>query len=389
MNFALTDEQRMLADTLARFVAEQYPFAARERIASSPEGFDRNMWRRFGELGAIGALFAPEHGGFGGTGDDITVVFEHLGRGLVVEPFVGALVAGHAIALAGTDAQKASLQPLIEGETVATFAHGEPDSRYEWARVATTAERTANGWRLNGTKAVVHAGEAADHVLVSARTSGAIDNEHGISLFWVPRETPGLAWRGYPLIDGGRGAELFLRDAALPAHALIGTQDEGFATLEAALGRGVLALSAQGLGAMETAFAATLEYLRTRRQFGVPIGSFQALQHRMADLAIDLEQSRSAVINAAAALDAPRLARERALSAAKYTIGQIASRLSREAVQLHGGIGMTWELPLAHYAKRLVMIDHELGDEDHHLARYIALGRASRGETDANAATTR
>lgn len=385
MNFELTDEQRMLADTLSRFVAEQYAFATRERIAASPEGFDRAMWRRFGELGAIGALFAPEHGGFGGTGDDIAVVFEHLGRGLVLEPFLGALVCGHAIALAGNDAQRAWLERLIEGEAVAAFAHGEPDSRYALARVATTATRAADGWRLNGTKAVVLFGEAADGVLVSARTSGADDSESGISLFWVPRGTPGLTWRGYPLIDGGRGAELFLRDACVPADALVGTQDMGFATLEAALGRGVLALSAQGLGAMETAFGATLEYLRTRRQFGVPIGSFQALQHRMADLAIDLEQSRSAVINASAGLEGPRVARERALSAAKYTVGKIGTRLSREAVQLHGGIGMTWELPLAHYAKRLVMIDHQLGDEDHHLARYIALGRTPVQGIDAHA----
>lgn len=372
MNFELTDEQRMLADTLARFVSEQYGFATRQRNAIAPEGFDRAMWRRFGELGAIGALFAPEHGGFGGSGDDVAVVFEQLGRGLVVEPFVGALVAGHAIASEGNAAQRAWLARLIEGQAIAAFAHGEPDSRYELARVATSASRTRDGWRLNGAKAVVLCGDAADGFVVSARTSGDIDAEHGVSLFWVPRSTPGLAVRGYPLIDGGRGAELVLRDAVLPADALLGSPDDGFALLEAALGRGVLALCAEALGAMETAFAATLEYLRTRRQFGVPIGSFQALQHRMADLAIDLEQTRSAIINAAAALDAPRLARERALSAAKYTVGQVGTRLSREAVQLHGGIGMTWELPLAHYAKRLVMIDHQLGDEDHHLQRYIA-----------------
>jgi alkylation response protein AidB-like acyl-CoA dehydrogenase len=376
MHFAPTDEQRMLTDTLTRFVAEQYGFPTRERIARSPEGFDRTMWRRFGQLGAIGALFAPEHGGFGGTGDDIAVVFEQLGRGLVVEPFLGALMAGRAIAQAGTAEQRAWLARLIDGEAVAAFAHGEPDARYELARIATTAARTNDGWRLNGTKAVVLFGEAADAFVVSARTSEAVDSERGISLFWVPRDTPGLVLRGYPLIDGGRGAELFLRDATLPPSALLGRPDDAFHTLETALGFGVLALSAEALGAMETAFAATLDYLRTRRQFGVPIGSFQALQHRMADLAIDLEQTRSAVINAAAALEAPRVERERALSAAKYTVGLMGSRLSREAVQLHGGIGMTWELPLAHYAKRLVMIDHQLGDEDHHLARYIGFGAA-------------
>lgn len=376
MNFELTEEQRMLADTLARFVAEQYPFPTRERIARLPEGFDRGMWRRFGELGAIGALFTPEQGGFGGRGDDIVVVFEHLGRALVVEPFLGALVAGHAIGIAGDAQRRTWLARLIDGEAILTFAHGEPDSRYELARVTTRAERTNSGWRLNGAKAVVLCGEAADGFVVSARTSGDVDTGHGISLFWVPRGTPGLTLRGYALIDGGRGADLTFSDLDLPADALIGEADNGFATLEAALGYGVLALSAEALGAMEQAFGATLEYLRTRRQFGVPIGSFQALQHRMADLAIDIEQTRSAVINAAAALDGPRLARERALSAAKYTVGQVGARLSREAVQLHGGIGMTWELPLSHYAKRLVMIDHQLGDEDHHLARYSELGRA-------------
>ncbi|CAB3651920.1 acyl-CoA dehydrogenase family protein [Trinickia soli] len=374
MNFELTEEQRMLADTLARFVAAQYGFPTRERIARSPEGFDRGMWRRFGELGAIGALFAPEHGGFGGAGDDIAVVFEQLGRALVVEPFLGALMAGSAIARVGNAQQRAWLARLIDGEAVLAFAHGEPDSRYEPARVATEAERANGGWRLNGAKAVVLCGEAADGFVVSARTSAAVDAEQGISLFWVPRDVPGMTLRGYALIDGGRGAELALRDVALPADALLGEADDGFATLEAALGCGLLALSAQALGAMEQAFGATLDYLRTRRQFGVPIGSFQALQHRMADLAIDIEQARSAVINAAAALAGPRRARERALSAAKYTVGQVGSKLAREAVQLHGGIGMTWELPLAHYAKRLVMIDHQLGDEDHHLARYIGFG---------------
>ena len=179
------------------------------------------------------------------------------------------------------------------------------------------------------------------------------------------------------MLDGGRGAELVLNNATLPSDALLGPIDGGFPLLEDALGCGLLALSAEALGAMETAFAATLEYLRTRRQFGVSIGSFQALQHRMAELAIDIEQARSSVINAAAALNGPRLPRERALSAAKYTVGHVGSHLSREAVQLHGGIGMTWELPLAHYAKRLVMIDHQFGDEDYHLMRYVALGGAS------------
>jgi alkylation response protein AidB-like acyl-CoA dehydrogenase len=221
---------------------------------------------------------------------------------------------------------------------------------------------------------VVHA-EAADVFLVSARTSGATDDTDGISLFLIPADTAGLQLQGSDTIDGGRVADLLLQDAALSADALLGSVGDGAALLERILGRGVLALCAEALGAMEVAKEATLDYLRTRKQFGLPIGSFQALQHRMADLLLEVEQARSAVINAAAALDADRLTRERALSAAKFSIGRIGTLVAEDSIQLHGGLGMTGELPLSHYAKRLVMIDHQLGDEDHHLQRYIALGR--------------
>jgi alkylation response protein AidB-like acyl-CoA dehydrogenase len=234
---------------------------------------------------------------------------------------------------------------------------------------------------LTGAKAVVQQGAQADLLLVSARTSGAEDAEDGISLFLVARETPGVSVRGYRKIDGGRAAEVTFENVALDKSALLGhvgndtNNDNGFATLEHAIGYGLLALCAEAVGAMDVAREYTLDYLRTRKQFGVPIGSFQALQHRMADVLLEIEQARSAVINAAAALGAPRKVRERALSAAKYSIGRIGALVAEECIQLHGGIGMTWELPLAHYAKRLVMIDHQLGDEDHHLERYIALGR--------------
>jgi len=229
---------------------------------------------------------------------------------------------------------------------------------------------------LNGAKAVVQQGQRAGLLLVSARTSGKADDAQGISLFLVPGGAEGLALRGYTKIDGGRAAEVTLENVQVGADALLGTEGAGAAVLEHATGWGLLALAAESLGAMEVAKRDTLEYLRTRKQFGVPIGSFQALQHRMADLLIEVEQARSAVINAAAAIDGDdRIARERALSAAKFSVGKIGTRVAEEAIQLHGGIGMTWELPLAHYAKRLVMIDHQLGDEDFHLERYIALGR--------------
>ena len=376
MNFEHTQERRMLADSLNRFVAEQYSFEKRDRIAASAHGFSTAIWQQFAELGVIGALFREADGGFGGAGFDIAVVFEALGRGLVVEPLLGsAVLAGEAIATAGNAAQKAVVDELIAGSTIAALAHDEPDSYYELARVQSRAERSAAGWVLSGAKAVVSQGEQSDLFVVSARTAGAVDDEAGISLFLVPAKTPGLVVRGYPAIDGGRAAELTFNEMTLGADALLGVEGQGYATLERAMGRGVLALCAEALGAMEAARAATLEYLRTRKQFGVFIGSFQALQHRMADLLLEIEQARSAVINAAAVLDADRLARERALSAAKFSIGRIGALVAEESIQLHGGIGMTWELPLAHYAKRLVMIDHQLGDEDHHLQRYIALGK--------------
>ncbi|TCW82329.1 pimeloyl-CoA dehydrogenase small subunit [Burkholderia sp. SRS-46] len=375
MDFRHTEDRRMLADTLNRFIGEQYAFPVRDRIAQSAQGFDRTMWERFAELGAIGALFDEADGGFGGAGFDIAVVFECLGRGLVVEPFLGALLAGRALALAGGDAQRERLAALIAGSASAAFAHDEPGSHYELTTVRTRAEQAGDGWVLSGAKGVVDQGAQAAFFVVSARTAGHDDDAHGIGLFVVPADAPGVSLRDYRKIDGGRAAEVRFERVALPADAALGDPHDGAALLERVLGYGLLALSAEALGAMDVAKAHTLEYLRTRKQFGMPIGSFQALQHRMADLLLEVEQARSAVINAAAQLDAPRAVRERALAAAKTSIGRIGTLVAEESIQLHGGIGMTWELPLSHYAKRLVMIDHQLGDEDHHLARYIALSK--------------
>jgi alkylation response protein AidB-like acyl-CoA dehydrogenase len=377
MNFQHTEDRRMLADTLNRFITEQYGFATRDRIAGSPEGFSPERWNRFAELGIIGALFDEAHGGFGGDGFDIAVVFESLGRGLVVEPFLDTLIVGQVIARDGNEAQKALLAELIDGSRRVALAHGEPDSHYELSRVTARARRNGNTWQLNGAKAVVQQGESASLLLVSARTEGADDAQAGITLFLVPRDAAGVSVRGYRKIDGGRAAEVTFDNVALADDTLLGVAGEGFATLEYAISCGVLALCSEAVGAMDVTKDHTLEYLRTRKQFGVPIGSFQALQHRMADLLLEIEQARSAVINAAAALGAERTVRERAVSAAKYSIGRIGAMVAEECIQLHGGIGMTWELPLAHYAKRLVMIDHQLGDEDHHLERYIALGTPS------------
>ncbi|MEW6022737.1 MAG: acyl-CoA dehydrogenase family protein [Pseudomonadota bacterium] len=377
MNFEHTEERRMLADSLNRFIAEQYGIETRNRTAATEQGYSTEMWEKFAELGVIGALLREEDGGFGGGGFDIAVVFEALGRGLVLEPVLGsAVLAAEAISFAGNAEQKAVLEEIAAGATIATFAHDEPNTHYELARVQTTARREGDAWVLDGVKAVVQAAEQANVFVVSARTSGEVGSEDGISLFLVPQGAPGVTIRGTPTMDGGRVADVTFANVQLSEAALLGEGGKGYATLERAVGRGILALCAEAVGAMEAAKEATLDYLRTRKQFGVPIGSFQALQHRMADLLLEIEQARSTVINAAAALDADRITRERALSAAKMSIGRIGTLVAEECIQLHGGIGMTWELPMAHFAKRLVLIDHQLGDEDHHLERYIALGRA-------------
>ena len=376
MNFTHTEDRRMLADALDRYVAEQYSIDTRHQISQSAQGYSPVQWAKFAELGVIGALFTEAQGGFGGDGFDIAVVFESLGRGLVVEPFLAsAVLAGSALAHAGNDAQQALLAGLIDGSHIATLAHEEAGGHYALHRVSTRAVRDGDHYVIDGAKAVVALGDQAQTVVVSARSSGEVDSDEGISLFVVPADTAGVSLRAYPNIDGTRAAEITFRHVHVPASALLGAEGQGLATLEHAVGRGILALCAESLGAMEVANKQTIEYLQTRKQFGKAIGSFQALQHRMADVLLEIEQARSAVINAAAALQADRTTRERALSAAKYSIGRIGTLVAEECIQLHGGIGMTWELPMPHYAKRLVMIDHQLGDEDHHLARFIALGQ--------------
>ena len=303
MNFQHTEDRRMLADSLNRYLSEKNSIERRHQSAEGTLGYSTSLYAGLAELGAIGALFPEEAGGFGGTGFDVSLVFECLGRNLAVEPMLGALVVGQALIAAGTDAQRAQLETIVAGSTVAALAHDEPGSHYELSHVAMTATQTATGWVLNGAKAVVPMGDSADLLLVSARTAGQPMDADGISLFLVPGDAAGLTRRGNGRIDGGRTAELTFANVTVGADALLGTEGQGLAVLERISGYALLALAAESLGAMDVAKDQTLEYLRTRKQFGVPIGSFQALQHRMADLLLEVEQARSAVINAAAAVD--------------------------------------------------------------------------------------
>ena len=363
MDFQHTEDRQMLADTLRRFLADRAPIEARNKAAYGDTGYGPDVWSGLAELGVIGALFPEEVGGFGGAGHDIAVVFEEIGRALAVEPFLGALTVGHALAAAG---KPDAIEGIIAGTSIVALAHVEPQEIDDGAPLATQATKGGDGWTIDGAKAVVAQAEAADLLLVSAQTDA------GAALFLVPRDADGVAIHGYANVDGGRSGEVRLTNVRVPADALVA--DDGTAALAAAEAAALLALSAEALGAMEVVKVATIDYLRTRKQFGVPIGKFQALQHRIATVLLEIEQARSSVINAADAFgrpDAPR-----ALSAAKYTAGATGQLVAEEAIQLHGGIGMTWELPLSHYAKRLTMIDQQYGDQDQHLQRYIALGKA-------------
>jgi alkylation response protein AidB-like acyl-CoA dehydrogenase len=364
MDFHHTEDRQMLGDTLRRFLAEKAPIEARNKAAYGDTGYSPETWAGLAELGVIGALFGEDVGGFGGTGFDIMVVFEEIGRALAVEPFLGSLMVGHALAAAG---KADAIEGIVAGTTIAAFAHAEPQDRADTDPLATRATRDGDGWTITGAKSVVAQAEAATVLLVSAQTDA------GPSLFLVPADAEGVAIRGYLNVDGGRSGEVALTDVRVGADALVAT--DAAAPLAAAESAGLLALSAEALGVMEVTKTATIDYLQTRKQFGVPIGKFQALQHRIATVLLEIEQARSAVINAADALGGEDAAR--VLSAAKYTIGATGQLVAEEAIQLHGGIGMTWELPLSHYAKRLTMIDSQLGDQDQHLQRYIALGKAA------------
>ena len=371
MHFTLSEERRILADTAARFVRERYPLETRHANARREEGFDPRSWAEFAELGLIGALLPAAAGGYGGLGEDIALVFETLGQGLVVEPFLASgVLAATPLFLAGSSSQKALLEDVIASRLLLALAHGEPESRYGISEVRTTAVQDKGIWRLNGQKAVVLNGDTAQHLVVSARVHGKASSEDGLGLFLVDANSEGLERRGYGTVEGGRAAEITFRQT--PGEA-VGQPGKAFPLLEATIGRGVLALAAEALGIMEVCKATTLDYLKTRQQFGRPLGAFQALQHRMVDVLLEIEQVRSAVMLAAGTLEADRVTRERNLSAAKNLVGRAGRLVAEESIQLHGGIAMTWEYSVAHYAKRLIMIDHLLGDSDHHLDRFLRL----------------
>ncbi len=368
MNFDLTEERQMLSDTLRRYLADKYDTKTRNEILTSEAGFSAEIWSQMADLGVIGALFTEDLGGFGGGGFDIAVVFEELGRAGVVEPFLDcAVLAGGLIDDLANAEQMEMVSGLIWGQVQLAFAHGEPQSRYDIADVQTQVATAGDEVALTGRKAVVVNAEAADQLVVSAKEGD------GVSLFLVNPMANGVTVQGYPLISGGRAAEVTLENA--PATRL-GAAGAALPVIETMMARATVAQMAECLGAMSTAVDLTQDYLITRQQFGRPLATFQALQHRLADMLTELELARSALINAAGHLEADPMERDRQISAAKSLFGRVGRLIAEESIQMHGGIAMTQEYELAHIAKRIVMADHRFGDEDWHLERFIALSAA-------------
>ncbi|MCJ1879089.1 acyl-CoA dehydrogenase [Pseudomonas nitroreducens] len=372
MDFKLSEEQQMLQDTAARLVRDAYPFDKREGFSQSERGYSVEFWRQLGELGLTSVSLPESHGGFGGGVESMLVLTE-LGRGLCLEPYLQSVVhAGGLIAQLGNDAQKDHWLPRI-ASAVAQLAVAleEPQSHYQLHDVQTRAEQAGDSWKLSGRKAVVVGGQSATAILVSARVSGNARDEAGIGLFLVDPQQAGVSRREYPTVDGQRACELFL-DGAL--GEALGTPGDALAALRYQQGRAIAGQCAEALGSLQEACALTLDYLKTRKQFGIPIGKFQVLQHRMVDMRSELEQATSMAILAACVADQPDSAeRSRTLAAAKFIVTRAARYVAEQAIQLHGGIGMTWEYVLAHHAKRLVMLSHQLGDDDHHLKVYAGL----------------
>jgi len=375
VDFNFTEEQEMVRDGLSRLVRESYDIETRRGVVASESGWRPEIWAQLAELGILGMPFAEADGGFGGGAIDAMIVMEEFGKGLVVEPFVPTVVcAGGIFKHGGSDAQKAEhIGGIVSGERIFAFAYAEPKGRYDLADLETTARKDGSGYVLNGHKAVVIGAPWATHLVVTARTSGDRRDRQGISVFVVEKGAAGVVTRDYPTVDGRRASEVYFENASVPAEALIGEEGKALPLIERVTDEAIAAQCAEACGAMKVANAMTLEYSKQRKQFGVPIGSFQVLQHRMADMFTEYEQSVSMTYLATLKLDEDERARKLAVSAAKVRVGQAAHKVGQDAIQIHGGMGMTDELAIGHYFKRLTIFDSEFGNIDHHMKRHVAL----------------
>ncbi|AYH43561.1 acyl-CoA dehydrogenase family protein [Azoarcus sp. DN11] len=369
MDFNLKDEQRALQESVTRLLGTHYNFEARNRHAQQDDGWSRDMWARYAELGLLGLPFAEEHGGFGGDAADLMLTMEAFGRVMALEPYLATVVlAGTALRVGGTPSQRADFLPRIaDGSLLCAWAHGERDTWHQPSHVTTTAAQDGDTWVLHGAKSLVLHGLSADLLVVSARVRGAADATEGIGLFLVPGDAKGLSKRGYRLLDQTPAAEITLSGVR---GRLLGTATEAWPIIERVIETGIAAVCAQAVGAMQAALDLTVDYLNTRQQFGRPIGENQALQHRAAEMLIATEQARSMAMLAAMIVDDPEAQdRARHIAMAKAVIGREARLVGQQAIQLHGGIGMTTEYSAGHYLRHFTVIDQLFGDTAFHVRR--------------------
>src|SRR4051794_24238679 len=376
MDLTLSDEQRLLRESVDRFVGETYTADHRRKLANDPLGFSADIWKQFAELGWL-ALPIPEgYGGLGGGAVEIGILMEAFGRGLVSEPYLSTIVIGAAlISECGSEAQKQALLPKVaDGSLYLAFAHSERAARFDLADVATIAKQTPEGWRLDGRKTAVLDGNAAGQIIISARVTGDDGAPEKLCLFLVPADAPGLVKRDFPRLGGGRACNLELRNLNLPADALLGDGSDALPAIEAVVDRAMAALGAEAVGIMQTLLDQTLEYTKIRKQFGRPLSANQVIRHRLADMAMQCDEARSMALRAALMADAEPVARSRAASGAKAKIGKCARFVAEQSVQLHGAMGVTEELDIGAYFKRLLTFDTLFGGSAHHYRRHAALG---------------
>jgi alkylation response protein AidB-like acyl-CoA dehydrogenase len=377
MDFSISEEQSMLVDSVSKFIENDYDFERRQKIAGSDLGFSMELWQTYAELGWTAVPFAEDDGGLGGGPIEMMLMMEQFGHGLVVEPYLANVVlAGGVLRQVASAEQKSRwLTPMIEGSLQTALAFAEPQARFNIADIKTSATTAGDAFILNGDKNYVLNGGSAELLVIPARTSGEQADEAGITLFAIPADSTGIQRRSYTTVDAQQAADISLRDVKVDAGSVLGKVDEGFATLQDVIDEATLAVCAEAVGIMRTMHDKTVEYSKNRVQFGVPIGSFQALQHRMVDTLMACEQSRSLLMWAVMLNAADNAGRQRAVSAIKYQIGTAGISVARDAVQIHGGMGVTWELDIAHFFKRMTAIDLLFGNADFHLDRYVRLGK--------------
>jgi pimeloyl-CoA dehydrogenase small subunit len=372
MDFDLSEEQRLLKDSVEGLLKSSYDFDSRKKYAKEKGGWSRDVWGKFAEQGLLGLPFSEEDGGFGAGAVETMIVMEALGHSLVLEPYLPTvIIAGGFLRRAGSAAQKAAHLPgIIDGSKTFAFAQLEKNSRWDLGDVTTTAKKKGDGWVIDGEKFVVLNGEAADTLVVTARTAGGQRDRSGVGVFLVPADAKGVSRKGYPTQDGQRAADITFTGVEVGADAVIGDPANGLPLVEAVVDDARTALCAEAVGLMDESLTTTVEYIKTRKQFGVPIGSFQVLQHRAADMFVATEQARSMAMFATMAAEFDD-AKERAnaISAAKVQIGKSGKFVGQQSIQLHGGIGMTMEAKIGHYFKRLTMIEQTFGDTEHHLTQ--------------------